>query len=152
LLYDYVASQPVVYLADSIVSLTDTALVAQPGNCRWAFADTPLDIHGRYSTSQATITGLSANHFDISTTSSTSSLLVLCQNYHPSWQLLVDGRPEKVLRVNMAFMGAFVPDGTHTVIFKFVPFRTIQAMWVQLFTLIGLLAAGLFFIRKKRRN
>jgi len=49
------------------------------------------------------------------------SVLLVCSHYDPNWKVLVDGRPEKVLRCNYIMRGVSVPAGAHTVEFRFQP-------------------------------
>jgi uncharacterized membrane protein len=46
-------------------------------------------------------------------------LLVVSDVHFPGWQVLVDGKPAEVLRVNYAFRGVVVPAGMHLVEFYF---------------------------------
>jgi uncharacterized membrane protein YfhO len=50
------------------------------------------------------------------------ALVVLSDTYYPGWRASVDSHAAaEVVRVNYCFMGALVPPGRHTVIFKFRP-------------------------------
>jgi hypothetical protein len=48
-------------------------------------------------------------------------LLVISESYHPGWQATIDGRPERLLRVNGDFLGCLVPGGRHEVRLAFRP-------------------------------
>ncbi len=152
LLYNYVASLPVAYFADSVHPMKDTILLGQPGGCLHAFNDMPLPGLSCTEKKSAIITKISANRFEIATETNSNALLVLTQNYYHYWQVSVDGEPGKITKVNMCFMGIIVPAGTHKVIFSFVPHNTIKALWVQLAVLLILLCSGLYFIIKRNRQ
>jgi hypothetical protein len=50
-----------------------------------------------------------------------SRLLVISESYHPGWEAMIDGRPERLLRVNGDFLGCVVPGGKHEVRLAFRP-------------------------------
>ena len=50
-----------------------------------------------------------------------SGLLVLTDNYFPSWQALVDDKPTKILRADYAFRAVTVPKGKHNIKFIYRP-------------------------------
>lgn len=62
------------------------------------------------------------------------SVLVLTDNYYPSWKAYVDGRPTKVLRADYTFRAISMPAGRHEVIFRF------ESKQFRLGLLISLLA------------
>jgi hypothetical protein len=66
------------------------------------------------------------------------SLLVLTDAWHPDWRAAVDGRPEKMRRVNCFQRGVFCAPGEHTVEMVFSP-RSLRRGWI--FTLAGVGAA-----------
>ncbi len=153
LLYNYISSLPVAYIADTVLALKDTSILNQTGNCRYAFTDDIILSAGQCnSTNKATIKKISANHFIIETETSGPSFLVLAQNYYHHWQISLDGENGKIIRTNMAFMGTVVPAGRHTVSFSFVPKSTIKAMWIQLVVIIALLLSGLFILLKSKQE
>lgn len=47
------------------------------------------------------------------------SVVTVAESYHPHWRVAVDGQPACLLRVNYAFLGAWVPAGEHTVVFYY---------------------------------
>lgn len=143
LLYNYVASRPVVYIADSTILIKDTAILNTIGSCNYAVMDTAASIkRSCNSKNSAVITNMSSNHFEIETKNISQALLVLTQSYYHHWKALVNDKPEKIHRVNSAFMGIYLQPGNHKVIFKFVPANTIKAMWVMASAVLML---GVFF-------
>lgn len=48
-----------------------------------------------------------------------SRVVMAAESYHPNWRVTVDGRPGEVLRVQGASLGARVPGGEHTVVFRY---------------------------------
>jgi len=58
------------------------------------------------------------NYVQVATKSEIERLLVLTDIYYPSWQVFIDGKKGKVLRVDFTFRGVVVPAGEHIVEFK----------------------------------
>lgn len=58
---------------------------------------------------------------ELKTKTTGSQLLVFSENFHPGWQLQVDGDGATPLRVYGDFLGAVVPAGEHTIVFSFWP-------------------------------
>ncbi len=80
-----------------------------------------------------------------------SSVLLLSSHFHPDWKVLVDGTPQKLLRCNYLLQGVYLPAGTHTVEFKFLPANGL--FYVSLVAVIAAVAAlgGLMAILIKTR-
>lgn len=66
-----------------------------------------IELHNNYATAQVTADG--------------DCFLNFSQTYYPGWEAYVDGQETKVYMVNGIIQGIFVPEGTHTVEFRFVP-------------------------------
>jgi len=141
LLYDYVASQPVVYLADSILSIKDTAVLKSGSVYKYAFIDSVSGKGGFNIENKAVLKKISANCFEVESKSSTLSMLVLTQSWYHHWKVWVDGRPEKIHKTNMAFMGVYLQPGQHKIVFRFAPDNTIKALWLMLATAATLVMA-----------
>lgn len=78
------------------------------------------------------------------------SILLLNDHYDPNWKVLVDGKPEKLLRCNFLMQGVYLLPGTHTVEFRFRP--PIGLLYVSLVAeAAGLLALGIL-LASNRRN
>jgi hypothetical protein len=139
LLYNYVSSKPVVYIADSVLQLKDTTILNPSTYCSFAFVDkAPPIISDCMNFSSAKLIKLSSNRFEIETHTSTASFLVLTQSYHHHWKVWVDNMPGKIYKTNISFMGTTLSGGKHTVVFKFCPSNTLKALWVM-FAMIALL-------------
>jgi hypothetical protein len=132
LLYNYVSSQPVVYIADSILPLKNISTVDSSGKCKFAFVDGFSFSGSCYENNIASVKNISANSFLIETQTLAPSFLVLSQNYYHHWTVSIDGLPGKIVKTNLSFMGTMVPQGKHTVLFEFIPANTIKALWLQL--------------------
>jgi uncharacterized membrane protein YfhO len=143
LLYNYVSSMPVTYIADSVVQLKDTNILNLAANCNFAFADEMPSIKSNCdSNNKAFIKKLSANHFEIETQTATTSLLVLTQSYHHLWKVRIDNKEATIYKTNISFLGTTLTPGKHTVVFKFVPANTIKALWVMIAMIALLIISG----------
>ena len=154
LLYNYVASLPVIYIADSIMQLKDTASIDLKAGYKFAFTEDMGSKKMKTSfRDTAVIKKISANKFEIETKTETESFIVLTQNYHHNWKVWIDDMPEKIYKTNISFMGIPIPAGKHTIIFRYVPYNIIKAVWIMLATAILLLIAGaVSLLRKTRLN
>lgn len=151
LLYEYISSLPVIYLADTVAQLKDTTLLLPQSKSTIAFMEQPIQqTNTPGPVNNVELIQLSSNRFEIETENSSGSFLVLTQNYHPDWEVWVDGKKGIVNKTNITFMGCYLSAGKHQVIFKFNPHKTIIAMWIQLFSLLSILICSLFYLSKKR--
>ncbi|MBI5858466.1 MAG: YfhO family protein [Sphingobacteriales bacterium] len=151
--YNYILSKPAVYLSDSILQLKDTALLINASDCSYFIAESPISINGNcLADKNASVKKMSANHFEISAQTNTACFLVLTQSYHHYWEAWLDGKKEKIYKVNTAFMGIPLTTGNHTIIFRFVPANTIKATRVMVAAMALLLIATLVSLYKKRRS
>lgn len=156
-LYNYVSSQPAVYIADRVAPLSDTTSPAldSSNSCRYAFSNSYVPERGLTAdcgSGTARIRKLSSNSFEIEVKNNQQSELILTQAFHHSWKAYADGKPATIHKMNMAFMGISVPEGEHIVSFRFVPANTIGALWVQALTVIILLLSLTFYTIKRKRT
>ncbi len=81
-----------------------------------------------------------------------SRLVVISESYHPGWQATIDGRPERLLRVNGDFLGCVVPGGRHEVRLAFHPASLRWGLWLSCagFLLTLLIVAGPLHVGLKR--
>lgn len=151
ILYNYVASRPVAYIADSVIGTRDTALLGELPACNYAVGDlTTFRTNSCSNQGKALIKNISANCFEIETDSPHSSaLLVLTQSYHHYWKVWVNNNPSLINKTNMSFMSTVSPRGHNTIIFKFIPSNTIKALWVMLATVLLLIIAGTVSLIRK---
>ena len=79
------------------------------------------------------------------------ALLVISQMWYPGWQVRVDGQPQgQPLRVDYAFQGVMLEDGTHRVELRFAPPLWRWGWVLASLTLIVLLAYGVQATVKNR--
>ena len=76
--------------------------------------------------------------------------------YYPvGWNVEIDGKPEKLYRINHVMRGVFVPQGKHKIVLEFAPssyYASVTAVWIgNLIMLALILVFGYFdFIKKEK--
>jgi hypothetical protein len=81
----------------------------------------------------ASITEYTDTKVIVQANSAAEGLLILGDQFHPGWQVTVNGQPAPLLRVNHIFRGVRLPPGEHEIVFKFNP-QSLQ---------IGMLLSGI---------
>jgi hypothetical protein len=79
---------------------------------------------------------------DVQTNSSAAALLVIGDNHYPGWSVLVDGRPERLLRVDYTFRGVPVPAGEHRVQLRYDPPGVRLGALISLCAMVAIAVAG----------
>ncbi|MDG1893007.1 MAG: YfhO family protein [Verrucomicrobiota bacterium] len=81
----------------------------------------PSNAPNQITPAEAALTAYTPRQIDIQTSSTTTSLLVLHDRYHPDWRVYIDDRPATLMRCNHIMRGVFLPEGNHHVQFRFEP-------------------------------
>jgi hypothetical protein len=103
-------------------------------------AATGVNFSGAQSgTRRAEVTHQEPNRFQVKTSATTPTLLILSENYFPGWRAYVDGRAVETLRVNYNLRGVALEAGDHAVEFLYRPYSVIAGAIISLLTLAGLL-------------
>lgn len=104
-------------------------------------ASGPATIAGPAFSGNCRIEELAGDRVRLEAELSEPGYAVLVDSYDPGWRAWIDGRPEPVLRANVAFRAVRVPGGRHTVEYCYRP-RTAQvgAALSSLALLAGLVA------------
>lgn len=76
--------------------------------------------------------------------------LVLSEVWTPGWQALVDGTPSRVYRTDVAFSGLAIPDGPHTITFRYAPTGWVWGRWISLGTVVVVALVTLVMLWKRR--
>ncbi|MCX7994428.1 MAG: YfhO family protein [candidate division WOR-3 bacterium] len=104
---------------------------------------------------EAVIKKYSPNQIIIETTSPHPGFLLLIDNWHPDWQVYVDGKKEKLLRANYTFRAVYLPEGSHKVIFEYRSTPFLVGMIITVVTIFALLGfyipLGLWRLAVKQR-
>ena len=102
------------------------------------------------------ITKYEPNTLEISTDSPSRQFLAIAEMYYPvGWNVEIDGKPEKLYRINHVMRGVFVPQGKHKIVLEFAPssyYASVTAVWIgNLIMLALILVFGYFdFIKKEK--
>jgi len=107
-------------------------------------ADSPDAPHDEAATGRARILDSRPDRVSIDVELSAPGYLVLVDAYDPGWRVLVDGRPARLLRANVAFRAVALPQGPHGVEFRYRPTSVLIGFAVSIATSIAVLAFWLW--------
>jgi uncharacterized membrane protein YfhO len=79
-----------------------------------------------------------------------AGLVVLTDVWFPGWEATVDGEPVDVERVDFLLRGVVVPEGRHTVEFRYRPASFTVGWVVSLLALVAIAAIALTGWHKRR--
>ncbi|HLF84459.1 MAG TPA: YfhO family protein [Blastocatellia bacterium] len=88
----------------------------------------------------------------IETDNPLDGLLVLSDNYYPSWSASVDGATTQIFRANHTMRAVNVPAGRHLVSFRFMPAALFVSMYVSLAAAALTLVALILSVFRRRRS
>jgi hypothetical protein len=80
------------------------------------------------------------------------ALLVLAENWTPSWEARVDGEPAPVLRANYVQRAVPLAAGQHVVELRYSAAGLLPALWITLLTTVGLIAVLVLAWARRRRG
>ncbi len=83
-----------------------------------------------------------ANEIELEVDATREGLLFVSEIYHPAWEAWIDEEPVEILRTNAAFRGVVVPQGSHTLRFRYSPAEFHGPLLISVLTL--LIAVRLF--------
>lgn len=153
-LYENARALPRAWIATEAVEMKDEAMleVVRTGKLsdataweprRTALVDEPLALKpggGEASgEGRAEIVRHEPNRIDLRAETPVPGMLVLSENHYPGWQAYVDGRAEKMWRVNYNQRGILLAPGAHEIQFIYRPKSALVGL------LISLLTAALLF-------
>lgn len=70
---------------------------------------------------RASIVAYAPNRVEVAYSADRDCFLYLGDTFYPGWRAYVDGRRVPLLRANLAFRALSVPEGTHRVVFRYIP-------------------------------
>jgi uncharacterized membrane protein YfhO len=71
-------------------------------------------------------------------------LVILADVYYPGWELMIDGKPSPIYRVNGSMSGAAVRSGTYRLVYTFTPQSWRVGRLVSMAGLAALFILGLW--------
>jgi hypothetical protein len=78
------------------------------------------DITADFMPGTAVLTEYSPNRITCQVQSDNPGFLIVADNWHPDWQVFVDGEKDKMFIANHAFRAVYVQPGTHDVVFRYI--------------------------------
>lgn len=138
---------PRVYLVDSVKVKTGIGLLNEikeqsfdPKNV--AFVDNELKVDVPDSTAYSKIIQYKDETIKVEVKASGNNFLFLGNTYLPTgWKAEIDDNETKIYKANYGFMGIVVPEGKHTVVFKYAPASFFISKYIALI-LSSLVIAG----------
>jgi uncharacterized membrane protein YfhO len=84
------------------------------------------------------------------TSSGGAAVLVVASQVFPGWEATVDGRPTPIRPANLAMRAIVVPEGTHTIEFRYRPGSFRLGFLLGLLGLFALAARGCAAVFRRR--
>jgi uncharacterized membrane protein YfhO len=101
-------------------------------------------------TGNVTFTSYKPADIKLEATSTSPSVLMLCDKYDPDWHVWVDGKPSEVLVCDYLMRGVYLEPGRHEVEFKFRP--NIKMFYVNIAAiLISACLLGYVIVASRKR-
>ena len=100
---------------------------------------------------EARVTRRTSTQITLAATASQSAVLVLLRGYYPGWKAWVDDTPTDVFPVFYAFRGIVLPEGEHTVIFRYEPASFRWGLILSVASLCIACVAGLVVLVMRKR-
>lgn len=148
---------PLIYVADTVFNIQDTALfLAEESTRKAAVSNQQTNTQEIKLTTTNTkptniiIRKFFPGKFEFHVTNSNTALLVLQQNYYPNWKVFVNGVKKEIEPVNITFMGVKLTPGTNKVIFEYSAPLILPSLILSLV----FLSTGIFvfFIKRKQKS
>jgi hypothetical protein len=111
---------------------------------------TPLAAPDSAPSWKATITAYENNTILLDAETSRDGILVLSEVYYPGWKATVDGMPAEVYRVDYNLRGIAVPNGHHSIEFRFQPTSFTRGVLITSMTLVVCLMGTVISLRRRR--
>ncbi len=99
----------------------------------------------------ASVSVYGANEIELEVDASREGLLFIAEIFHPAWEAWIDGEPVEILRTNSAFRGVVVPQGSHTLRFRYSPAELRWPFLISALTLIVVLGLVAWGVLRDRR-
>jgi hypothetical protein len=94
-----------------------------------------------FSPAEITLASYRANRVELASFAEDTAFVILADQYYPGWKATIDGERTPLYRANGVLRGVVVPPGSHTIVFRYAPFKIYAAM-----TVAGITALVLFIV------
>jgi len=98
------------------------------------------------------ITEYTPNRIKINLNSNKAGVLVLSNNYYPSWRAKIDGKPEKIYNVDYAIMGIPVDKGIHEIEFYYSRMKILMSLLLTILGILIYVSVYFFETNKKQKS
>jgi len=148
--YENQDARPRAFVAKGAQVVRDDAISAWQTNVPWQqglAVSQPIDglATGPPSVVAATDLHMTAHSAAFTVDAAQTALAVLADPLYPGWRVTVDGAPATPVRVDGALRGVVVPQGWHTVVWKFRPGSYVIGLFataVGVLLMVSILVAG----------
>ena len=93
----------------------------------------------------------SPGYIKLTCTTSQPGLFFISDTYFPGWHAIVDGKASKVMRVDYAFQGLWLTQGTHTIELNYDPASFKYGVLLSIIGIISLVGFYLIAFRKREK-
>ena len=149
-LRNHMIHYPLLYKADIILNITDTARANMNGKKVLFLDHLPDSAYSNDASYSAILKEFTPLQFNMIIESAEPGYYCLFQNYYPRWQLKVDGVEQPPVICNVSFLGFSLPAGRHKVELEYKSNDIRTYFYVSLVSLfIILLSVSIYFIRNR---
>jgi hypothetical protein len=101
--------------------------------------------------SDVTIVDYRNSYILLETESKSEAFMVFSDNYYPGWRSYIDGEETKIYRTNGILKGVLIPEGKHSIEFRYNPpyFKLVSSVSLSTFIL---LIGGIIFLAVRRKQ
>lgn len=98
------------------------------------------------------ITDRQSTYVDLTANAAAPCILVLADCYYPGWKAYIDDEPTEIFSAYYAFRGIVLPEGEHTVRFRYEPWTFYAGLAVSSVTCIAGILVALYILLVQRRK
>jgi len=88
------------------------------------------------------------NKVTFSTDTENACILSTAEIFDEGWNVYVDGKKADIFEINMAFRGALIPAGKHTIVFKYLPKPFIVGV---LLSVMSIIVSAVVMVKKSKK-
>lgn len=153
LLFETSLENPVIFLTDQIKPISAMHDTLIHPDLIWVQDSVYENIHQLSGIKQdgdtIVLKKFDPNHIICEVSNDEAQALVLMQTDYPGWQVFLNGEPVQHFTANTLFISCLIPQGTHTVEFRYSNKPVLLAFYVSYLT-FALIAFAIVFLTTKR--